>query len=41
MTPDTGMTSDMGGDFDNDVVAQALASTVERYMKDQEKILFS
>lgn len=29
MTPDTGMTSDMGGDFDNDVVAQALASTVD------------
>lgn len=28
-TPDTGMTSDMGGDFDNDVVAQALASTVD------------
>ena len=29
MTPDTGMTSDMGGYFDNDVVAQALASTVD------------
>lgn len=29
MTPDTGMTSDMGGDFDNDMVAQALAATVD------------
>ena len=29
MTPDTGMTSDMGGDFDNETVARALAATVE------------
>ena len=29
MTPDTGMTSDMRGDFDNDVVDQALAATVD------------
>lgn len=29
MTPDTGMTSDMGGDFDNETVAQALAVTID------------
>lgn len=29
MTPDTGMTSDMGADFDNDLVARALAATVD------------
>lgn len=29
MTPDTGMTSDMGGDFDNETVAKALAATVD------------
>lgn len=29
MTPDTGMTSDMGNDFDNDMVARALAATVD------------
>lgn len=29
MTPDTGMASDMGGDFDNDMVAQALAAAVD------------
>lgn len=29
MTPDTGMTSDMGADFDNEVVAQALATTID------------
>ena len=34
MTPDTGMTSDMGGYFDNDVVAQALASTVDEVYGD-------
>ena len=30
MTPDTGMRSDMGSDFDNDTVARALAATVDR-----------
>lgn len=29
MTPDTGMTSDMGADFDNDLVAQAVAATID------------
>lgn len=29
MTPDTGMSSDMGGDFDNEAVAKALAATVD------------
>lgn len=29
MTPDTGMTSDMGSDFDNETVAKALAATVD------------
>lgn len=29
MTPDTGMSSDMGGDFDNEVVARALADTID------------
>lgn len=29
MTPDTGMRSDMGGDFDNDMVAKALAATID------------
>ncbi len=29
MTPDTGMSSDMGGDFDNETVAQALAAAIE------------
>lgn len=29
MTPDTGMTSDMGGDFDNETVAKAIAATID------------
>lgn len=29
MTPDTGMKSDMGVDFDNDVVAKAVAATID------------
>ena len=29
MTPDTGMTSDMGGDFDNEIVAKAVAATID------------
>ncbi len=29
MTPDTGMTSDMGADFDNETVAKALAATID------------
>lgn len=29
MTPDTGMTYDMGADFDNDLVARVLAATVD------------
>lgn len=29
MTPDTGMSSDMGADFDNETVAKALAATVD------------
>lgn len=29
MTPDTGMTSDMGADFDNETVARALAVTID------------
>ncbi|OUQ23481.1 alpha/beta hydrolase [Lachnoclostridium sp. An131] len=29
MTPDTGMTSDMGADFDNDLVAQAVAAAID------------
>ncbi|MBC5738313.1 alpha/beta hydrolase [Lawsonibacter faecis] len=29
MTPDTGMTNDMGGDFDNEVVAQAVAAAID------------
>ncbi len=29
MTPDTGMTSDMGGDFDNETVAKAVAATID------------
>lgn len=30
MTPDTGMTSDMGADFDNETVALALAATIDK-----------
>ena len=30
MTPDTGMTSDMGADFDGDMVAQAVAATIDK-----------
>lgn len=30
MTPDTGMTSDMGADFDGEMVARALAATVDK-----------
>lgn len=29
MTPDTGMSSDMGSDFDNDTVAKAVAATID------------
>lgn len=29
MTPDTGMSSDMGGDFDNETVAKAVAATID------------
>ena len=29
MTPDTGMSSDMGSDFDNDMVARAVAATID------------
>ena len=29
MTPDTGMTSDMGADFDNETVARAVAATID------------
>lgn len=29
MTPDTGMKSDMGGDFDNETVAKAVAATID------------
>lgn len=29
MTPDTGMTSDMGNDFDNKTVAKAVAATID------------
>jgi pimeloyl-ACP methyl ester carboxylesterase len=29
MTPDTGMTSDMGADFDNETVAKALAASID------------
>lgn len=29
MTPDTGMTSDMGADFDNDLVARAVAAAID------------
>ena len=29
MTPDTGMQSDMGGDFDNETVAKAVAATID------------
>ena len=29
MTPDTGMRSDMGSDFDNEVVARAVAATID------------
>lgn len=38
MTPDTGMQSDMGSDFDNEVVAQALAETIDEvYERTGEK----
>ena len=30
MTPDTGMTSDMGADFDNETVARAVAATIDK-----------
>lgn len=30
MTPDTGMTSDMGSDFDGDMVARAVAASIDR-----------
>lgn len=30
MTPDTGMKSDMGADFDNETVAKAVAATIDR-----------
>lgn len=30
MTPDTGMRSDMGGDFDNETVAKAVAATIDK-----------
>lgn len=33
MTPDTGMSSDMGGDFDNETVARALATTIDEVYK--------
>ena len=33
MTPDTGMKSDMGADFDNEVVAKALAATIDEVYK--------
>lgn len=33
MTPDTGMTSDMGADFDNETVAKGLAATIEEVYK--------
>lgn len=33
MTPDTGMTSDMGADFDNQTVAKALAATIDEVYK--------
>ncbi|MGP1437639.1 MAG: alpha/beta hydrolase [Treponema sp.] len=33
MTPDTGMSSDMGVDFDNEVVAKAVASTIDDVFK--------
>ena len=33
MTPDTGMTSDMGADFDNETVARALAASVDEVYK--------
>ena len=29
MTPDTGMSSDMGGDFDNETVSKAVAATID------------
>lgn len=29
MTPDTGMQSDMGADYDNEVVSRALAETID------------
>ena len=38
MTPDTGMTSDMGADFDNETVAKAVAATIEEVYAAQEKI---
>lgn len=30
MTPDTGMTSDMGGDFDGEMVARAVAASIDK-----------
>lgn len=33
MTPDTGMTSDMGMDFDNEIVAKAVAATIDEVYK--------
>jgi pimeloyl-ACP methyl ester carboxylesterase len=33
MTPDTGMKSDMGADFDNETVAKALAATIDEVYK--------
>ena len=33
MTPDTGMKSDMGADYDNEIVAKALAATIDEVYK--------
>ena len=38
MTPDTGMKSDRGLDFDKEVVAKALAATIEVYKRTGKKI---
>lgn len=40
MTPDTGMTSDMGGDFDNETVAKAVAATIDEVYERTGKIQF-
>ena len=41
MTPDTGMKSDRGLDFDKEVVAKALAATIDEVYKRTGKRIYT